>query len=667
MKQQTTLDILKTGQNVFLTGSAGAGKTYTLNQYLHYLRARGISVAVTASTGIAATHMNGMTIHSWAGIGISDEITAKDIKRIKGRTAVSERIAQAKVLIIDEISMLHRRQFDMINTVLKAIRQNDKPFGGIQLIVAGDFFQLPPVGERDEENRDKFAFMSEAWREADFQICYLTEQHRQTSNTGNVNDSYFGLDLTAILNQIREQNFTPDIVPALQATMQHDISDYRTRLYTHNMNVNRINEAELESLNTPTFTYIGEGQGDEKLLETLKKSVRNTPELTLKLGAKVMFIKNNADLNVSNGSMGEIVDFVVPVMKTTNNETGKSEKSEKVLEENDTSEKSDNKNAEQVAESTDKLAKTLNENSDNKKYPVVKLNDGRQVIAEPDVWKIEDEEGEILAEYYHVPLTLAWAITIHKSQGMTLDAAEIDLSKTFEKGQGYVALSRLKQLSGLKLLGLNDLTFQLDSLALGANKRFIEISQEQEAEFLTQPKDEIIQQQKSFILLKGGTLDPKKIEAYEAREQRLKTLKNLKDEHQKNAAKSGTKIGVGETQLQTKAYLEMGMSIEEISEQRELAVSTIIGHIEQLLAKFPDLDIAHIRPEQAHLDRIKTAYNSIKKANNPLDFNESGEIKLRSMFDKLQEDYSYNEIRLGLVLINTSQAANRENNAVGGN
>lgn len=140
-----------------------------------------------------------------------------------------------------------------------------------------------------------------------------------------------------------------------------------------------------------------------------------------------MFIKNNSDLNVSNGTLGVVVDFA-PIL------IDKDEKSQQ--------------NNQQL-------------------FPIVKLNDGRKVLVEYDSWRIDDEEGEILSAYYHIPLTLAWAITIHKSQGMTLDSAEIDLSKTFEKGQGYVALSRLKSLSGLKLLGINELSLQLDPLARG--------------------------------------------------------------------------------------------------------------------------------------------------------------------------------------------------------
>ncbi|HNH44892.1 MAG TPA: AAA family ATPase, partial [Agitococcus sp.] len=175
MKQATALNILKAGHNVFLTGSAGAGKTYTLNQYIHYLRARKVPVAMTASTGIAATHMNGMTIHAWSGIGIKDSLDDDELTRMFERKYLRSQIDKAEILIIDEISMLHARQLDMVNQVLKFFRNTDAAFGGLQVVVAGDFFQLPPVGKNQESNRDKFAFMSTAWQEAKFNICYLTE------------------------------------------------------------------------------------------------------------------------------------------------------------------------------------------------------------------------------------------------------------------------------------------------------------------------------------------------------------------------------------------------------------------------------------------------------------------------------------------------------------
>ena len=155
MKQETALAILKTGQNVFLTGQAGAGKTYVLNQYIEYLRVRQIPVAVTASTGIASTHMNGMTVHAWSGIGIQNEFEKVNLQRLAARDEYLERIKNTKVLIIDEISMLHSKQVDTINQVLKYFRKNEMPFGGVQVIFSGDFFQLPPIGDKGETSKEK--------------------------------------------------------------------------------------------------------------------------------------------------------------------------------------------------------------------------------------------------------------------------------------------------------------------------------------------------------------------------------------------------------------------------------------------------------------------------------------------------------------------------------
>lgn len=684
MKQATALDILKTGKNVFLTGSAGAGKTYTINQYLHYLRARDVAVAVTASTGIAATHMNGMTIHSWAGIGISNELTAKDIARIKKRTVVVERIERTKVLVIDEISMLHRQQFELINQVLQAIKENTLPFGGIQLLVAGDFFQLPPIGEPHESNRDKFAFMAQAWLDADFQICYLSEQHRQTTDkTAAAGNSYYGLDLTAILNQIRSQQFTPHIMPALTATAEHVLADNRTRLFTHNVNVQAINEQELGKLTTAAHTFRAWGEGDEKLVETLKKSVRNTPELVLKLGAKVMFIKNNAELNVSNGTMGKVVDFVATTLKQPNKQTNSpstnspSKNLSEPLDEQalaaDESALLDAIEQEQQADMADLLDEvndgqsqqthhtdddtaptdTVDDKLSELLYPLVELNDGRKVIAEYDSWRIDDEEGEILAAYYHIPLTLAWAITIHKSQGMTLDAAEVDLSKTFEKGQGYVALSRLKQLSGLQLLGVNELSLQLDPLARGADQRFQAISAEQEGEFLTHSKKQLNDLHREFIIQCRGTLDKEKIAAYENRaKQQQKLIEKRRHAVQQLQSLADDAAGViTPTVLETKALLDESLTIAEIAQARNLAQSTVMGHIEKIAEHFPRANIAHLRPEDEWLQPIDKAYQKIAKRDDKRDKDNDGKIKIRAIVEELRNAYSYNDVKLALLFL----------------
>ena len=663
MKQATALDILKTGKNVFLTGSAGSGKTYTLNEYIHYLRARRVPVATTASTGIAATHMNGITIHSWSGIGIKDELSERDLANLSRKKILKDRLRETAVLIIDEISMLHAKQLNAVNQVLKHMRQSEEPFGGIQVVVAGDFFQLPPVGNRGETNREKFAFMSDAWLEAGFKICYLSEQHRQ--NTDEEDDT---INLDTILNQIRgEEGVSFEAIEALQNTFYQDVDINRTRLFTHNVNVNKINEHELALLNGEAVTYNAIAHGDNKLVETLKKSVRTSDELTLKVGAKVMFIKNNNELGVSNGTMGELVGFTtIKPLKSSSDHSAISDDSEtETMDVDDV----DNDETDETIVAVDG-----DEESENKalvstdRYPVIKLNNGRQVIAEGEEWVVEDENGEILASYTQIPLTLAWAITIHKSQGMTLDAAEIDLSKTFELGQGYVALSRLKSLEGLKLLGMNDLSLRLDPLARGADSRFKVLSSEAEQAFEKIKAEVLEESHERFVLVSGGTLNKAYIEAFE------KSLKNRKKKQaqmlaQKDKLSNQLSDNSDSTLMTTKLLLEESLTIAEIAEARGLAQATIMGHVARLKRQHPDLNCEHLRPDVLTLDKVNEAVEAIVAAADPNDFQEGTDtsaaanseqaitqfskdrIKLRPIYEYLKEQIDYNTIRLALIFI----------------
>lgn len=645
MRQSSALDILKTGQNVFLTGSAGSGKTYTLNQYIDYLRARRVPVAVTASTGIAATHMNGTTIHSWSGIGIKDELSDRDLANLSRKQFLADRLKDTAVLIIDEISMLHAKQLNLVSQVLKHVRKNDKAFGGIQVVVAGDFFQLPPIGSKGETNREKFAFMSEAWLDAKFHICYLSEQHRQVSEAANG-----GLDLDDILNQIRRQEVTFEAIAALEATFDQNVDIKRTRLYTHNLNVNKINDKELAALDGEMMRFEATSTGDSKLVETLKKTVRTQDDLVLKVGAKVMFIKNNSELGVSNGTMGELIGFAAV----------------KIDDSKDTSDDLIEDTAQDAESATDKSVKdkgkktTKDKGSDKKppknkkpttqKMPVVRLNSGREVIAEPEEWIIEDETGDVLASYLQVPLCLAWAITIHKSQGMTLEAAEIDLSRTFELGQGYVALSRLKSLAGLQLLGMNDMSLQLDPLARGADKRFLALSEEADANYAMLDEESMTQAHEKFILKSGGTLSKSVIEAYA-------NLQKKRREQQQAQIEKKQKLGnqvsdkSDSTLLATRILLEESLSIAEISQARQLSQSTIMRHIAELKSQDPSLACDHLRPEDEVMTAVGNAYVAIKVANNPNDFNDDGSIKLRPIFEHLKQAIDYNTIRLALIFI----------------
>ncbi len=648
MRQSSALDILKTGQNVFLTGSAGSGKTYTLNQYIDYLRARRVPVAVTASTGIAATHMSGTTIHSWSGIGIKDELSDRDLSNLSRKQFLADRLKDTAVLIIDEISMLHAKQLNLVSQVLKHVRKNDSAFGGIQIVVAGDFFQLPPIGSKGETNREKFAFMSEAWLDAKFHICYLSEQHRQVSEAANG-----GLDLDDILNQIRRQEVTFEAIAALEATVDQNVDIKRTRLYTHNLNVNKINDKELAALTGDMMRFEATSIGDSKLVETLKKTVRTQDELILKIGAKVMFIKNNTELGVSNGTMGELIGFAAVKI-----DDGK-DNSDALIEDDgdadttaDDKKTGDNKKTLKGKKSAAKkdVDQAKNKKPATQKMPVVRLNSGREVIAEPEEWIIEDETGEVLASYEQVPLCLAWAITIHKSQGMTLEAAEIDLSRTFELGQGYVALSRLKSLAGLQLLGMNDMSLQLDPLARGADKRFLALSEEADANYAMLDAESMTQAHEKFIVKSGGTLSKSVIDAYaKLQKKRREQQQAQQDKKQKQGNQVSDKSA--STLLATRLLLEESLTIAEISQARQLSQSTIMRHIGELKSQDPSLACDHLRPADEIMTAVGNAYVAIKVANNPNDFNDDGSIKLRPVFDHLKQSIDYNTIRLALIFI----------------
>ena len=192
MTQKEALDILKTGANIFLTGEPGSGKTHTINEYVEYLRERGIEPSITASTGIAATHIGGMTIHSWSGIGIKTYLDKYELDKLGSSEYLAKRVGKAKVLIIDEVSMLSAETLSMVDAVCREVRRSDEPFGGLQTVFVGDFFQLPPIVKVNDESQNEYAqaeliesapigrFACDApvWAKAKPIVCYLTEQYR---------------------------------------------------------------------------------------------------------------------------------------------------------------------------------------------------------------------------------------------------------------------------------------------------------------------------------------------------------------------------------------------------------------------------------------------------------------------------------------------------------
>jgi len=396
MDQGLAIEILLSGESALLTGPAGTGKTFVLNQFIALAKYEGKHVSITATTGLAATHLSGTTIHAWSGMGVRDDIPDGFADHIsKSRREIIEK---TDVLIIDEISMLHDFRLDMVDEICRLVRRKDEPFGGIQVVMSGDFYQLPPVNRGDSRGGG-FVVNSNVWKEMDPVILYLTNQYRQNE----------GDKLLEILTSMRENDIRRHHAEALLNCVDKPLPGgiELTELHTTNIDVDRVNEGHLARLEGDELIYQQHTTGSANYVENLQRSVLAPAVLTLKQGALVMTVKNDPSRRFANGSIGKVVDF----------EPGT-------------------------------------------EYPVVEFLNGKVVTIMPDTWELRDGDKK-RASIHQIPLRLAWAITVHKSQGMTLDAARIDLRKAFVPGMGYVALSRVKSLDSLYLSGINRMALQM--------------------------------------------------------------------------------------------------------------------------------------------------------------------------------------------------------------
>ena len=439
MTQHAALDILRTGANVFLTGEPGSGKSHTVNAYAAYLRSCGVEPAITASTGIAATHIGGMTIHAWSGIGIAGRLSDIEAAAVAARTKIRKRIEKTKVLIIDEVSMLSAATLSMVDAVCRAGRGTPISFGGLQVVLVGDFFQLPPVPQEDATAQ--FAHASDTWRALNPVVCYLSEQYRQ--------DDPVYLDILAAIRTNRFDAKHRERLLEQRHTIEQTPRDV-PKLFSHNADVDRINAERLQILPGDPAAFQMEASGPALLVATLKRHCLSPEMLVLKKGAAVMCTKNHPQGMFVNGTVGVIRNF--------DRETG---------------------------------------------YPIVETTRGRRITVKPMEWVIE-EQGRTRARVAQIPLRLAWAMTVHKSQGMSMDAAVVDLSDAFEYGQGYVALSRVRRLSGLYLLGANERAFMVNEEVLAKDKIFRLLSQKAREKLAGMPREDLKMKHRTFLWRCGG-------------------------------------------------------------------------------------------------------------------------------------------------------------------
>jgi len=521
MTQQEALDILKMGYSSYITGEAGTGKTYALNEFIGWLRGHGIEPAVTASTGIAATHLGGSTIHSWSGIGVRDSLTKFDLDRMEQKKNLWQRFENARILIIDEISMLSAYFLDMCDKVCRHMKRDQRPFGGMQVIFCGDFFQLPPISKNGA--RAPYAFESQAWRELNPVTCYLTKQYRQ--NKG---------DFSSLLSSIRSRLNIEEVRKRLAQRQNFNPPKDReiTRLFTHNIDVDALNAQRLSALSGKDYVFEMQARGRKRFVEILMRGCLAPQVLRLKKDAEVMFVKNDRAGNYVNGTQGKIIGFAP-------DET-----------------------------------------------PVVQTRGGKKIYAASQRWRME-EGDKVLAEITQIPLRLAWAITVHKSQGMTLDEAEMDLSRSFAPGQGYVALSRVRTFEGLFLNGFNDIALAVDGYVAERDDGFREHSRGAVYKLGLLGKDKIKTRQDKFIISSGGSL--------ETREPvRIKEKERIP------------------TKEQTRRLLENGLAINEVARARNLAQSTIVSHAEALVRTGAKFNFSYLAPSSKIKIAVEKAVSKTK-------------------------------------------------------
>jgi ATP-dependent DNA helicase PIF1 len=414
-EQKVAFDKYIQGENVFITGPGGCGKSLLIKYIKQYAETQNKKIQVCAMTGCAALLLacKAKTIHSWSGINLGNGSISQNVNKIVNNMIKRTIWEKIDILIIDEVSMMSKKIFEMLDAIGKKVRKNTKPFGGIQLIFSGDFFQLPPVGNKEEIETIQFCFESDLWKNT-----FSKNNHVELKKIFRQKDEVY----CNILNEIREgklkksnYNKLMDIVNKTNIKKDDETGSIPTKLYPVRYKVDTINNISINKLVGEEKVFkskwnidipISEKEYKAKFsperikaeMEHMENNLLCEKSLRLKVGAQVMSISNiefSNGFTVCNGSQGIVTKFT------------------------------------------------------DEGFPIIKFNSGFEVIMNLHTWPSENIPGIGITQ---IPLILSWAITIHKSQGASLDYAEIDAGRSiFECGQTYVALSRVKSLEGLYL------------------------------------------------------------------------------------------------------------------------------------------------------------------------------------------------------------------------
>jgi ATP-dependent DNA helicase PIF1 len=393
-EQQAAFESVKNGNNIFLSGSAGTGKSFTLRNIVRYAIENNIQFGVTATTGLASILIGGKTIHSFLGIGLAKKNANELVRFARKSPKLVRRLKELQLLLIDEVSMMNAELLDKISEFLSIIRGNPKLFGGIQIVLCGDLCQLPPV-------EGAYCYEAKCWKEANIRTCVLTKCHRQAEDAEFVN----------ILQELRFGLCTKDILKRLKRCKNTTFEDgiIPTILYSKNVDVDTINEAEYQKLI--------EMDAKQMKYASVYSNVSGTKEWSTKLripdcvdlciGAQVIVTMNmvvDNDVRIPNGARGVVKEFT-PL------------------------------------------------------GPLICFRHGNEHVVQSVTIGNEDDNPEMYVRF--LPIKLAYAITIHKSQGMTIDAVVIDLGDSiFQDGQAYTALSRARNLSSVKIIDVRASSFR---------------------------------------------------------------------------------------------------------------------------------------------------------------------------------------------------------------